>query len=172
MLNKPKNMVTASKDKYSSCVLDLFQQESVKNLFAVGRLDKDTEGLLLLTNDGVFSHKITSPSHNLWKTYYAILNDYIDSSAITAFEHGISIGDLKTTKPSKLTILESSKNQSFVTLSISEGRYHQVKRMFQTLGLKVTYLKRISIGSLQLDDSLPLGAYRELTKSEIDAIFI
>jgi len=171
MLHKPKNIITASKDKRSACVLDFFANEPVKNLFAVGRLDKDTEGLLLITNDGDFSHRITSPNHNLFKTYYAKLDGYIENSAISLFENGLEIGDKTKTKPAQLSIIEATSNYSFVTISISEGRYHQIKRMFQSIHLNVTYLKRISIGSLQLDETLSIGNYRELTKAEREDIF-
>jgi 16S rRNA pseudouridine516 synthase len=171
MLHKPKGMISASWDLSAPCVLDLFQDEPIKKLFTVGRLDKDTEGLLLITNDGIFSHKITSPSHNLFKTYYAKLNGSIDPSSITEFKNGLNIGDKEDTKPAKLIILESTSTYSFVQVSISEGRYHQVKRMFQSIHLQVEYLKRISIGSLQLDSNLPIGEYRMLTKDERNSIF-
>lgn len=171
MLHKPKGIISATLDKNTPCVIDLFKNESVKNLFPVGRLDKDTEGLLLITNDGSFSHKITSPTSNLFKTYYAKLDGFIDSSIIEHFKKGVDIGDNNKTKPAILTIDTATASYSYVHISISEGRYHQIKRMFQAFQLQVLYLKRISIGSLQLDESLPLGEYRLLTKEDIKTIF-
>lgn len=171
MLHKPPGVISATKDARVTCVIDLFKDENVKNLFPVGRLDKDTEGLLLITNDGDFSHRISSPSKHLNKTYYVELNGKIEESAIERFQEGIDIGDDKITLPAKLEIIESTPLKSSAFITITEGRYHQVKRMFLAIYLRVTYLKRISIGSLSLDENLPLGKYRLLTKEEQALIF-
>lgn len=171
MLHKPPGYISATKDERVPCVIDIFKEETVKNLFPVGRLDKDTEGLLLITNDGDFAHRITSPSKHLPKTYYVELNGKIENAAIEQFRDGIDIGDEKLTSPASLEILESTPLKSRAYITITEGRYHQVKRMFLAIYLRVTYLKRISIGSLYLDDTLPMGEYRLLTTEEQELIF-
>ena len=171
MLHKPPGYISATKDARVPCVIDLFKSENLKNLFPVGRLDKDTEGLLLVTNDGDFAHRITSPSKHLKKTYYVELNGKIEESAIEKFQKGVDIGDEKLTAPANLKIIDSNPLKSKAYITITEGRYHQVKRMFLTIYLRVTYLKRISIGELILDDTLPIGSYRLLTEKERELIF-
>jgi 16S rRNA pseudouridine516 synthase len=171
MLHKPPGYISATKDERVACVIDLFKEESVKNLFPVGRLDKDTEGLLLVTNDGDFAHRITSPSKHLPKKYYVELNGKIEEFAIEQFMQGLDIGDEKITSPAILEILESTPLKSRAYITITEGRYHQVKRMFMAIYLRVTYLKRVSIGGLSLDEKLPIGEYRLLTDLEQELIF-
>lgn len=163
MLYKPAGVVSATEDTQCRTVLDLIK-EGKKGLFPVGRLDKDTEGLLLLTNDGVLAHNLLSPKKHVDKTYFAILDGPVGKKEQELFLNGLDIGDEKVTLPAKLDLTEK-ENEIFITLQ--EGRFHQVKRMAQAVGRKVTYLKRISMGSLVLDDSLEKGAYRSLTEEEV-----
>lgn len=170
ILNKPAGYVSATKDNTALTVLSLIKSNR-KDLFPVGRLDKDTEGLLLITNDGSFSHKILSPKHHVNKTYYAIVEGEVNSNDICTFKQGVIIGDedLPAAMPAKLTVIEpynEESNLSYVHVTIQEGKFHQVKRMFQAVGKKVVYLKRIQIGALTLPEDLPLGGYRPLTEEE------
>jgi 16S rRNA pseudouridine516 synthase len=169
MLNKPAGCVSATRDA-GKTVLDLLYEPQKEKLFPVGRLDKDTEGLLLLTDDGSFAHALTSPRRHVEKTYYFEAEGVLVPNAILQAAEGIDIGDEKKTLPAVLTITQSScedTGKTIGTLTICEGRYHQVKRMLAKLGGKVTYLKRLSIGELKLDESLLPGQYRALTKEEI-----
>ena len=163
MLHKPAGVVSATEDTQCRTVIDLIK-EGKKGLFPVGRLDKDTEGLLLLTNDGALAHNLLSPKKHVDKTYFAILDGPVGKKEQELFLNGLDIGDEKVTLPAKLDLTEK-ENEVFITLQ--EGRFHQVKRMAQAVGRKVTYLKRISMGSLVLDDSLEKGAYRSLTEEEV-----
>jgi 16S rRNA pseudouridine516 synthase len=164
MLNKPAGYVCASSDSLNPIVLSLIEEPAVEKLFCVGRLDLDTEGLLLVTDDGAWSHRITSPKHHCNKTYKAILADPCPVSAISTFEKGVQLnGEKGLTKPATLKIIEPN----MVELTISEGKYHQVKRMFAAIGNKVIELKRIAIGELTLEDLEP-GEYRSLTAEEIN----
>lgn len=167
MLNKPAGVLTAVHDKNCKTVLDLLNVTPKKGLFPVGRLDKDTEGLLIITNNGLLAHHLLSPTKHVDKTYYVELNGTLMVSDIEQFRQGIDIGEKSLTKPAKLEILEE-KNKAYIT--ICEGKYHQVKRMFRALGLTVTYLKRISMGGLVLDEALSPGEYRILNKKEIDLL--
>lgn len=173
ILNKPAGYVSATKDNTAPTVLSLIK-EGRKDLFPVGRLDKDTEGLLLITNDGDLSHKLLSPKRHVDKTYYAITEGLINENDIAAFQNGLEIGDedLNIALPAKLTILKTDieKELSYIEVTLHEGKFHQVKRMVQTVGKKVTYLKRISFGSLTLPDDLKLGEYRRLTEEELTAL--
>ena len=166
MLNKPQNTVSATIDNTAKTVVELLKAENRTDIFPIGRLDKDTEGLLLLTNDGSFAHKIISPSKKVYKTYFAIVEGEITKNHIEQFAKGFSIEDDKNTLPAILKIGLTKAKETEVTISICEGRYHQIKRMFHAIGSKVLYLKRISIGDLLLDETLPLGGYRPLTKEE------
>lgn len=171
ILNKPAGYVSATKDNTAPTVLSLIESKR-KDLFPVGRLDKDTEGLLLITNDGVLSHKLLSPRHHVDKTYYAIVEGLVNESDIKSFEKGLKIGDedLDVTMPAKLTILKTDLTDtelSYVYITIQEGKFHQVKRMFQAVGKKVVYLKRIGFGPLSLPEDLPSGQFRALTAEEI-----
>lgn len=163
MLNKPSGVVSATEDNISKTVIDILKEENIKDLFPVGRLDKDTVGLLLITNDGEFCHKLTSPNHNITKKYYVGCDKEVTSAAVNMLETGILLKDDGLTKPAKVTIVNSNE----IILEISEGKYHQVKRMLAATGNKVIYLKRISIGSLNLDENLKEGEYRRLTSEEI-----
>ncbi|UKS64375.1 pseudouridine synthase [Rossellomorea marisflavi] len=166
LMHKPPGVISATEDQNDETVIDLLQMEDqIFEPFPVGRLDKDTEGLLLLTNDGQLSHQLLSPKRHVPKTYYARIEGKVTESDVKAFAAGVTLDDGYETKPGKLTILESAP-QSEIELVITEGKFHQVKRMFEAVGKKVTYLKRISMGPLGLGD-LELGEYRELTEEEV-----
>ena len=170
MLNKPDGYISATFDKYDPIVLDLIDQSYlVFEPFPVGRLDKDTEGLLVLTNDGQLAHRVLSPKKHVPKTYYAKIQGKVTEEDILAFEKGVILDDGYETMPAQLKILESGE-QSEIELTIHEGKFHQVKRMFESVGKKVVYLKRLSMGKLKLDESLKLGEYRELTEEEVKLI--
>lgn len=167
MMNKPPGYISATEDLYEKTVIDLLPGKfKIFNPFPVGRLDKDTVGLLLLTNDGQLAHQLTSPKKGIEKTYYAKVNGFVTTEDQKAFKHGIMLDDGYQTLPAKLNILKSD-HVSEVELTITEGKFHQVKRMFSSLGKKVVYLKRIKMGNLTLDQSLPLGGFRELTENEL-----
>ncbi len=169
LLNKPAGYVSATKDNTAPTVLSLLNSKR-KDLFPVGRLDKDTEGLLIITNDGALSHQLLSPKRHVEKTYYAIVEGIVTTEDIQRFHAGLEIGDedLLVALPAKLEILkcEEGENRSAVHVTITEGKFHQVKRMFQAVGKKVIYLQRIAFGSISLPQDLPLGEYRPLTESE------
>ena len=166
MLNKPDGYISATFDKYDPIVLDLIDQSYlVFEPFPVGRLDKDTEGLLVLTNDGQLAHRVLSPKKHVPKTYYAKIQGKVTEEDILAFEKGVILDDGYETMPSQLKILKSD-DMSEIELTIHEGKFHQVKRMFESVGKKVVYLKRLSMGKLKLDERLGLGEYRELTEEE------
>lgn len=169
MLNKPAGVVSATEDKKDKTVLDLILSRKRKDLFPVGRLDKDTEGLLLITNDGVLAHRLLSPRNHVDKTYYAEIDGTVTSQTIDHVRKGINIGTEKEpllTKPGELSILESGEI-SRVRITIREGKFHQIKRMFQAEGMEVLYLKRESMGTLLLDETLSPGKFRPLTDEEI-----
>ena len=173
MLNKPAGCVSATNDNLHTTVLDLLKGSvPVKSLFPVGRLDIDTEGLLLITDDGELSHNLLSPSRHVAKTYFARIDGLVTEEHIKAFKDGLDIGDDKPTKPGTLVIKSTNPDTgtSEILLTITEGRDPQVKRSFEALGMKVTYLKRLSMGSLALDESLAPGEFRELTDSELQAL--
>ena len=163
LLNKPAGCVSATKDKLSDTVLDIFKNEDTRNLFPVGRLDKDTEGLLLITNDGELAHNLLSPKKHVDKTYLAKLDRKLDEENRLKVENRIDIGDDTPCLPAKVEILDEND----VKITICEGRYHQVKRMFEAVGYEVVYLKRISMGGLLLDN-IPTGSYRKLSEEEVD----
>ncbi len=165
MLHKPADVVSATEDKRDATVLSLLPSSIRKDLFPVGRLDKDTEGLLLLTNDGALAHRLLSPKKHVDKTYFAKIKGRVNQEDVEAFKKGIDIKDEKLTLPATLEIL-SQGEESQILLTIQEGRFHQVKRMFLARGKEVLYLKRMSMGPLQLDESLMAGEYRELTQKE------
>ncbi|WP_303005438.1 pseudouridine synthase [Romboutsia ilealis] len=170
MLNKPDGYISATFDKHDPIVLDLIDSSYlVFEPFPVGRLDKDTEGLLVLTNDGQLSHRVLSPKKHVPKTYYAKIQGKVTEEDILAFEKGVILDDGYETMPSQLKILKSD-DISEIELTIHEGKFHQVKRMFESVDKKVVYLKRISMGKLKLDESLELGGYRELTEEEVKLI--
>ena len=170
MLHKPAGVVSATEDSREKTVLDLVRPEDRKNgLFPVGRLDKDTEGLLLLTDDGELAHRLLSPKKHVDKTYYAKIDGQVTEEHVKQFREGLDIGDEKKTLPAVLTILLSGP-VSEIEVTIHEGRFHQIKRMFEAVGCKVTYLKRLSMGSLVLDETLPPEEYRPLTEAELEGL--
>lgn len=170
MMNKPQGLISSTDDPRESLVIDLLD-DYYKNFkpFPVGRLDKDTEGLLLISNDGKLAHELLSPKKKVGKTYYVEVLGLVDESYNDKFKEGITLDDGYKTLPATLEIIHSD-GVSKVNLTILEGKYHQVKRMFGALGMKVIYLKRISMGGLDLDDNLQPGEYRELSELEIDIL--
>ena len=168
---KPAGCVTAKSDALHKTVMDYFPEIVRKSCSPVGRLDKDTEGLLLITNDGELNHHLMSPVHHVKKTYYAVLDGEVPVSAIQQFAEGVDIGDDKKTLPAELEILPKQMQDTanpvyHANLTISEGRFHQVKRMFETVGCHVVYLKRLSLGNLSLGELNP-GEYRRLSEAEV-----
>lgn len=174
MLNKPSGYISSTEDEPDGSarnVISLFECEKIKGLFPVGRLDKDTTGLLLVTNDGELGHRLTSPSAGIDKTYVATVKGILSPKDTEAFDAGMEFKDF-TAKPAKLEIIETNEKEgcSVARVTISEGKFHQVKRMFLKVGCEVTALKRISEGKLMLDESLKQGEYRELSQDEIGRI--
>ena len=169
MFHKPAGCVTAVTDAMHKTVMDYMKDLSRKDLVPVGRLDIDTEGLLLITNDGQLSHELLSPTKHVPKTYYAKIDGIVTKEDVNLFIEGVDIGEKKPTKPAELMVLVSD-DISEIELTISEGKFHQVKRMFEAVNKKVVYLKRISMGNLVLDEKLLPGEYRPLTEMEIDTL--
>lgn len=166
MLNKPAGVLTATTDRHQSTVLDLIADSRRKDLAPVGRLDKDTEGLLLLTNDGALAHRLLSPRHHVDKVYYARVRGKVTEKEAQLFAEGLVVDEEFTALPAALKILKSA-DESEIELTIREGKYHQVKRMFEAVGMEVLYLKRLSMGSLHLDPRLAPGESRPLTQEEV-----
>lgn len=172
MLNKPAGVISAVQDKKDTTVVDIIESKKRKDLFPVGRLDKDTEGLLLVTNDGALAHRLLSPKKHVDKVYYARIKGCVTEETIRVFKEGVNIGtEVKAewTKPAALEIIESAPF-SVVRITIQEGKFHQVKRMFQAVEMEVLYLKRERMGSLHLDERLTPGEYRELTQEELELL--
>lgn len=172
MLNKPSGAVSATEDSRDKTVIDLIQEKKRKDLFPVGRLDKDTEGLLLITNDGQLAHSLLSPKKHVDKTYYARVQGCITEEDVKRFAGGLNIGtddDEERTGPGVLEIIRSGE-ESEIRLTIQEGKYHQVKRMFEAVGKKVIYLRRERMGTLCLDRQLKPGEYRRLTDRELEEL--
>lgn len=163
LLNKPAGFVSATEDKKERTVLSLLKETGRDDLFPVGRLDKDVEGLLLMTNDGMLAHALLSPGRHVEKAYECDLARPITPEQQRALEQGVDIGGKKLTIPAKVSVLEEKK----IVLTITEGKFHQVKRMLKAVGNEVLYLKRIRMGNLMLDNDLKPGEYRRLTKEEI-----
>ena len=167
MMNKPQGLVSSTDDPLTRTVIDILDDEYlIYDPFPVGRLDKDTEGLLMISNDGKLAHELLSPKKGVNKKYYAKVDGYVEEKHIHEFEDGILLDDGYKTLPSKLEIIKGDVI-SEVYLTIQEGKYHQVKRMFGSLGMNVIFLKRVSMGPLLLDESLKQGEYRELNENEI-----
>lgn len=170
MLNKPSGYVSATYDPKKPTVIQLLPEEYRHfEPFPVGRLDIDTEGLLLLTNDGRFAHDITSPKKHVYKTYYAELDAPMDDADVITFKNGIRLDEDFVTMPAELIITEDRQK---VRIKICEGKFHQVKRMCASVGKNVTYLERVSMGKLELDSGLKRGAVRELFEGEAEKIFL
>ena len=178
MMNKPAGVVSATEDLRDKTVLDLLKEQLSQHdnkdlygipsddIFPVGRLDKDTVGLLLLTNDGALSHRLLSPAKHVKKCYYVETDLTIVPEELKKLEIGVDIGEKALTKEAETKLL----SEKSCLLTITEGKFHQVKRMFQAIGLTVTYLKRVSMGSLVLDEDLPEGRIRELTEEEVNSL--
>ena len=163
MLNKPAGYVSATVDPKETTVMTLLKEYNRPDLFPVGRLDKDTEGLLLLSNDGMFAHDLLSPKKHISKNYFAILKEPIHDEQIVQLESGLDIGEKNITLPA---IIEKLDHTS-LNISITEGKFHQIKRMFEAVSNNVIYLKRISMGKIMLDERLSPGEFRPLTEEEI-----
>ena len=168
MMNKPDGVISATHDSRDETVIDLLEVEhQVFNPFPVGRLDKDTVGLLLLTNDGELNHRLISPKWKVDKVYLAKIDAKVTENDVKKFKAGITLDDGYTCKEAKLEIISATDEESEIKLTIQEGKFHQVKRMFEAVNKNVTYLKRIEFGSLPLDEDLEEGEYRELTEEEV-----
>lgn len=171
LLNKPAGVVSATFDNYDETVIDLLDPEyQAFEPFPVGRLDKDTVGFLLLTNDGALNHKLIAPKNHVDKVYYAEIDKPVNEKDAESFRKGIVIDDGYKCMPGKLEIISSTEDGSEVLVTIQEGKFHQVKRMFEALDKSVVYLKRVKFGPMELDETLEEGEYRELTKEEIEIL--
>ncbi|WP_139348678.1 pseudouridine synthase [Clostridium sp. Marseille-P2415] len=172
MLNKPRGVVSATQDSLHETVVGLITDRKRDDLFPVGRLDIDTEGLLLITNDGDLAHQLLSPKKHVDKVYFARVEGEIPDDAKERMEDGLVLSDGTPVLPARLEVLEPGKGgePSEIRLTIREGKFHQVKRMFETLGCHVVYLKRLSMGSLTLDEALKPGEYRPLNEAEIQKL--
>lgn len=169
MLNKPAGVISATRDRLHPTVLDLLPPEYLHlDLFPVGRLDKDTEGLLLLSDDGILAHRLLAPKRHVPKRYRARVRGWVDEGDVQRFAAGLDLGDF-TTLPAQLDILTAG-DESLVEVTIYEGKYHQVKRMFLAVGKEVLHLQRVAMGGLALDPNLPPGQVRELTPAELDLL--
>lgn len=168
IMNKPDGVISATRDSREETVIDLLHPDhQAFDPFPVGRLDKDTVGLLLLTNDGELNHKLIAPKWHVDKVYFARINKNVTDTDIEDFEKGITLDDGYLCKPAKLEIISASEEISEVKLTIQEGKFHQVKRMFEAVDKMVTYLQRIEFGGITLDSELEEGEYRELTEEEL-----
>lgn len=170
LLNKPAGVISATEDKHTATVLDLIKDKKRDDLFPVGRLDKDTEGLLLITNDGALAHNLLSPKKHVDKKYYVETDGLLMDEHIEVFKQGVILEEDFVTLPARLEILHSSKEGSKAYLTIREGKFHQVKRMMEAVNNTVTYLKRLSMGSLVLPENMKAGEYRALIDSEINSL--
>ncbi|MCD5436380.1 pseudouridine synthase [Lactobacillus delbrueckii] len=173
LLNKPDGVLSATEDSQQKTVLDLLKdQDRYQKIAPVGRLDKDTTGLLLLTNDGQLAHQLLAPEYHVPKTYYALLAGVADEETAKAIAAGLTLKDGTELKPGQLKILRQDKDQeqSEIEITITEGKYHQVKRMFASQGMKVLKLKRLSMGPLTLPADLAPGSYRPLIEEELAAL--
>lgn len=169
MLNKPSGVVSATRDKFTSTVVDLIEEGKRKDLFPVGRLDRDTEGLLLITNDGELAHRLLSPKKHVEKQYFARVTGRVGEEDMEKFRSGIALEDF-TALPAELKVISSDEETSEVLVTIYEGKFHQIKRMFEAVGKTVLYLKRLRMGKLVLDEALKPGEYRELTQEELELL--
>lgn len=168
MLNKPQGVVSATEDRRDKTVLDLISEKKRKDLFPVGRLDKDTEGLLLITNDGELAHNLLTPKKHVDKKYFVRLKTPLSEENRKRLEKGVDIGEDKLTLPAQIFVLNKEKDEAEII--IREGKFHQIKRMFHAVGNEVVFLKRLSMGSLVLDEALLPGEYRLLTPQEIERL--
>ena len=169
MLNKPAGVITASRDERHGTVLDLFPEEERRGLFAVGRLDKDTEGLLIVTDDGALSHALMSPARHVAKVYEAVIEGELARDTAERFRQGLTLRDGTVCLPARLDILPGD-GETRVRVTLREGKYHQVQRMVAAVGATVVRLRRVKLGGLVLDPALPAGAFRELTEQELEQL--
>lgn len=167
LMNKPKGLVSATEDRYQKTVIDLLPEDSRKDLFPVGRLDKDTTGLLLITNDGDLAHRLLQPGKHVDKTYIALVDGKILDKHVKAFAKGLVMDEDWTALPAKLTLLSEEAEGSVVEIVIREGKFHQIKRMFEVIGMEVLELTRVKMGPLELDPDLEEGEYRKLSEEEL-----
>ncbi len=170
LLNKPAGVISASEDSKQTTVLDLLGQDRRRDLFPVGRLDKDTVGLLLISNDGDLAHRLLSPKKHVDKTYYARVAGRVTDEDVAAFRDGFDVDESLHSLPARLEILSVTEKNSEVHVTIREGKFHQIKRMFSARGMEVLYLKRLTMGPLTLDPDLPEGSFRPLTEEELEAL--
>ena len=171
IMNKPAGVVSATVDNHDETVIDLIDEEyHAFKPFPIGRLDKDTVGLLLITNDGELNHKLIAPKNHVDKVYYAEINKFVDESDIATFKKGVVIDDGYKCMPAVLEVLNADENGSEVMVTIQEGKFHQVKRMFESVDKKVVFLRRISFGPLKLDENLSEGQFRELSEEEVSLL--
>ncbi len=169
IMNKPRGVLSASTDKSRETVVDLVNENLKRNnLFPVGRLDKDTTGLLIITDDGDFAHKVISPKKNITKTYLAELDGAVNNEMIEAFAKGVVLADGTVCRKAELISID----ETHAIIKITEGKYHQIKRMFGSVGLGVNGLHRMALGSLRLPEDLSFGENRELTFNELESIFV
>lgn len=170
MLNKPENCLSATQDRSKAVVTDFVPPEFKHfNVFPIGRLDIDTVGLCILTNDGGLAHRLLSPAKHIPKTYLAAVDGALSDEDVWAFESGMDLGDFSA-KPSRLEIISAAEDKSLAKVTIFEGKFHQIKRMFKRRGREVTYLKRIAMNRLLLDENLSEGEIRELTTDELELL--
>ena len=170
LLNKPKGIISATTDATHTTVIDLFYKENINGLYPIGRLDRDTEGLLIITNNGPLGYRLLNPVQHIEKEYYVEVNGPLDNSCIQRFYDGIIFHDGTICKPAILSIFESSPSFSKASVIISEGKFHQIKKMFLCVGVKVTFLKRIRFGEFLLDESLSPGEYRPFNSFELQLL--
>lgn len=171
LMNKPAGVVSATTDKEHQTVIELISEEDYREgLYPLGRLDRDTEGLVLITNNGPLGFRMLHPKHHVDKTYYVEVNGLLGTDAPAFFEKGIAFLDGRVCKPAYLEVISSSSEISRANITISEGKFHQVKKMFLAYGVKVIYLKRISFGDFVLEKNLPAGSYRTLTLEEKEVL--
>ncbi|MCB2295356.1 rRNA pseudouridine synthase [Clostridium algoriphilum] len=171
IMNKPAGVVSATVDKHDETVIDLIDHEyHAFDPFPIGRLDKDTVGLLLITNDGELNHKLIAPKNHVNKVYYAEINKFVDAGNVNTFKKGVVIDDGYKCMPAILDIINADENGSEVLITIQEGKFHQVKRMFESIDKKVVFLRRVSFGPLKLDEDLLEGQCRELSEQEISLL--
>ena len=180
LLNKPQGVISATEDRRRETVVDLIDEKSRKDLFPVGRLDIETEGLLLITNDGALAHRLLAPGHHVDKVYEARCEGLVPDEAVQRFREGMTLADGLSCMPAELEILErraedrktGTAAESLVRLTLHEGKFHQVKRMVAACGKEVTELQRLSMGPLSLPNDLEVGAWRRLTEEELEALTV
>lgn len=170
MMNKPAGVISASEDPREKTVIDLIDERKRRDLFPAGRLDRDTEGLLLITNDGALAHRMLSPKHHVDKTYFARVAGDVTEEHAEIFREGMTLPDGLECMPAELKVLGRGSGETDIFITIREGKFHQIKRMFSSIGCEVVYLKRLTMGPLTLDEELEPGEYRRLSYEEMDML--